>query len=82
MSHIAKSITAFPSGEPSRPLLRLWKEFTGRSALPRDVEKLSDHLLVDIGVDPRAVSYPAREAADGLQLLERGWQRRSHPDRL
>jgi len=63
------------------PLRRFWGELTGRSALPKDIEKLSKHLLVDIGVDPRAVSDPARTAADRLQLLERGW-RPSRPDRL
>jgi hypothetical protein len=81
-AHAAKSIAALPSDEPSHPLRRLWEELTGRTSVPKDVEKLSEHLLIDIGVDPRAVSHPAREAADTLQLLERGWQRPSRLDRL
>jgi hypothetical protein len=82
MSAHAKSMTAFHAGGLSIPIRLLWEELTGRPALPKDVEKLSDHLLVDIGVDPRFVSDSARNAADRLQLLERGWQRPSRLDRL
>jgi hypothetical protein len=81
-AHAAKSIAALPSGELSHPLRRVWEELTGRTSVPKDVEKLSEHLLIDIGLDPRVLSDSGRNAADRLQLLERGWQRPSRLDRL
>jgi hypothetical protein len=57
-----------------RPLSRLCGAVARQSILSKDLDKLSDHLLVDIGVDPRAVSHSARDAADALQLLQCGWQ--------
>ena len=40
--------------------------------LPAELCRLSDHLLCDIGVDPRSVRLPAEEADAKLQLLRYG----------
>ena len=42
------------------------------NALPAALGRLSDHLLRDIGVDPRSIRQPAHEAAS-LDLLQREW---------
>ncbi|WP_315926185.1 hypothetical protein [Mesorhizobium sp. SP-1A] len=43
--------------------------------------ELPDHILIDIGVDPRDVARPAEQQADRLGLLDRGWQPRRLPRR-
>lgn len=81
-AHAISSSPAFQVQGLSQPLRALWRKFTRRSALSRDIEKLSDHLLADIGVDPRAVTHSGRDAADTLQLIECGWRspsRREQP---
>lgn len=72
--HAIETSPAFRAKGFHQYLTRLLEHLSRRSALSRDIGKLSDHLLVDIGVDPRAVSNPGRHAADTLQLLECGWR--------
>lgn len=54
---------------------RLSHAFEAKDAhqLPAELSRLSDHLLRDIGVDPRNVRLPAEEAAANLELLQREW---------
>jgi uncharacterized protein YjiS (DUF1127 family) len=40
---------------------------------PAELGRLTDHLLRDIGVDPRTIRQPAHEAATSLELLQREW---------
>lgn len=72
-AHAARPAPLFEfRGSPHR-LHALWSALVKPARLRRDMAKLSNHLLLDIGVDPRKVVRPAREAADRLSLLERGW---------
>ncbi|TAN12499.1 MAG: hypothetical protein EPN45_05205 [Rhizobiaceae bacterium] len=80
-AHAISSSPAFQLQGLSHTLRAMGRIFTRRSALSRDIEKLSDHLLVDIGVDPRAVSHSGRDAADALQLIECGWRSPSRGQR-
>jgi uncharacterized protein YjiS (DUF1127 family) len=48
-------------------------EATNSHRLPAELGRLPDHLLRDIGVDPRSVRLPAQEAATHLELLQREW---------
>lgn len=57
------------------PFRRLCERLTSNVGPVNDLEKLSEHLLVDIGVDPRTVRDEARMASDRLYLLERGFSR-------
>ncbi|MFC3074288.1 hypothetical protein [Shinella pollutisoli] len=66
---------AFPSGGLLSALRRLWEERTIRVDPVKDLDKLSDHLLADIGVDPRAVHDPMRDEADRLHLMRHGFSR-------
>ena len=57
-------------------LLRRFFAKDGPCLLPTgELQRLPDHVLVDIGVDPRDVPRHADEAADRLGLLDRGWSR-------
>lgn len=61
----------------NRLALSLWRlshVFEARDArhLPAELGRLSDHLLHDIGVDPRDIRPTARETAS-LELLQREW---------
>jgi hypothetical protein len=80
-AHAISSSPVFQVHGLSRHLHGLWEKLTRRAALSRDIEKLSDHLLVDIGVDPRAVTHTGRDAADALQLIECGWRLPSRRER-
>lgn len=54
---------------------RLSHAFEARDShhLPAELSRLSDHLLCDIGVDPRSVRLPPEEADAQLELLQREW---------
>ena len=41
--------------------------------LPAELGRLPDHLLRDIGVDPRSIRQSASEAAVSRKLLQREW---------
>lgn len=41
----------------------------------KELTSLPDHLLVDIGVDPRDVARPTQRELDRIELLYRGWRR-------
>jgi uncharacterized protein YjiS (DUF1127 family) len=45
---------------------------TGRRRLPRELASLPDHLLLDIGVDPRCVPHPAGEIIARPDLTRTG----------
>lgn len=68
-------VAAYPLSGLLAPLHRLRESLAIRVGPVRDLEKLSDHLLHDIGVDPRAVRDPARKATDNLYLLGQGFRR-------
>ena len=48
-------------------------EMRGSHHLPPELGRLSDHLLRDVGVDPRSVRQPAHETSASLDLLQREW---------
>ncbi len=77
------ALTTVHFSRPAGLRLRLAR-LLGTGAPPSPVEelqKLSDHLLVDIGVDPRDIARPAHEEAVRLELLDRGWHRPGGPKR-
>lgn len=47
-------------------------EQNSRRQLPQDVVSLTDHLLLDIGIDPRSVPNPAAEAISRPDLAFNG----------
>lgn len=62
----------------SRLVLLLWRllhafEPKDSHDLPAELGRLPDHLLRDIGVDPRHVRHTSPEAAAGRGLLQREW---------
>lgn len=68
-----------PSTSPvNRLTVLLWRlsnalESRQSHLLPVELGRLSDHLLCDIGVDPRHVRHSAQEASTNLDLLQREW---------
>lgn len=77
------ALTAVQFSRPAGLRLRLARLLgTGAPRSPADeLQKLSEHLLVDIGVDPRDIARPAHEETVRLELLERGWHRPGGPKR-
>ena len=62
----------------NRLTLFIWRvsrafEVSESQHLPAELGRLSDHLLCDIGVDPRSIRVPPHEATTNLELLRREW---------
>lgn len=57
-----------------RTLLDEWFEHTDQPVA--ELQRLSEHLLIDIGIDPQDIPRPSMEEANRLSLRERGWPSR------